>query len=171
MAIVSVRYGEERDRPRLLRAIGERPLPLWLLAIAGYVGLSLWLPASPFLFLRSQQIVAHVALGAIAALAFVPAAFADRPGGLAGRLLAHLLLAWLGLVSYGSFLWHYVGHPRAWIAGRWGLVRAGAAGNAGDLGSLRRDQLLRRRAATAAPQVPLAGRRAPKSTAGAARAS
>jgi peptidoglycan/LPS O-acetylase OafA/YrhL len=32
--------------------------------------------------------------------------FGDRQGGLPRRILANPLLAWIGLISYGIFLWH-----------------------------------------------------------------
>ncbi len=50
----------------------------------------------------------HLAFGAIAALLLLPAVFGDRSGGLPRRFLAHPVVAWLGLISYGIFLWHYV---------------------------------------------------------------
>ena len=37
----------------------------------------------------------------------LPAVFADDAGGLPRRFLAQPGVAWLGLVSYGIFLWHY----------------------------------------------------------------
>jgi peptidoglycan/LPS O-acetylase OafA/YrhL len=52
--------------------------------------------------------VAHVAFGIIALLLLAPAVFDARSGGLPGRLMARPVVAWLGLVSYGIFLWHYV---------------------------------------------------------------
>ena len=36
----------------------------------------------------------------------LPAVFGERAGGLPRRLLAAAPLAWLGVVSYGLFLWH-----------------------------------------------------------------
>jgi peptidoglycan/LPS O-acetylase OafA/YrhL len=34
--------------------------------------------------------------------------FAERSSSLPARVLAHPVVAWLGLVTYGIFLWHYV---------------------------------------------------------------
>jgi peptidoglycan/LPS O-acetylase OafA/YrhL len=99
MAIASVALADSAPRPR--------PELLWLLAAAIYVGLSLWLPGTSFVLARDQRIVTHLAFGAIAALMVAPAVFSAGARSLPRRLLAHPLVAWLGLISYGIFLWHY----------------------------------------------------------------
>lgn len=81
---------------------------LWLIALAGYAALCLWLPPRSFFLVGSQPLVAHLSFSAITALLLAPAVFGDGSGGLPRRLLAQPLVAWLGLVSYGIFLWHYV---------------------------------------------------------------
>jgi peptidoglycan/LPS O-acetylase OafA/YrhL len=106
MAIVSVsRSGPEGESP----AAGRTRWPVaelcWGLAAVVYVCLSLWLPASPFLLPRNQQVVCELAFGLIATLLLFPAVFG--PPGLPGRLLATRTMAWIGLISYGIFLWHY----------------------------------------------------------------
>jgi peptidoglycan/LPS O-acetylase OafA/YrhL len=45
-------------------------------------------------------------LGVAVAL-ILPAVFGDGAGGLPRRLLALPMVAWLGLVSYGIYLWHF----------------------------------------------------------------
>ena len=108
MAVVSAASAQAGPRvTRVCGWVGSRPLLLWAIAAAGYVGLSAWLPATPFLFARRQLLVTHIGFGIIAALLLAPAVFADRAGGLPRRVLAHPLMAWLGLISYGIFLWHY----------------------------------------------------------------
>ena len=107
MAVVSVGFGGPERQPWVLRAIASRPGYVWLLAVVVYVLVCVWLPASPFLFVRSQVLEAHLAFAAIAALLLAPAVFADRAGRLPHRVLAQPVVAWLGLVSYGIFLWHY----------------------------------------------------------------
>jgi len=73
------------------------------------------MPATPFILDFGDQAITHVAFGAIALLLLLPAVFgapgdagATGNGGLPRRLLALPLVAWLGLISYGIFLWHYV---------------------------------------------------------------
>jgi peptidoglycan/LPS O-acetylase OafA/YrhL len=108
MAVCSVALRSGLRVPGPLAALGAHPEVLWGLALAAYVALSVWLPPDPFLFARSQQLVTHVGFGLIAAALLAPAVFATDSGGLPRRLLARGAVAWLGLVSYGIFLWHYV---------------------------------------------------------------
>lgn len=79
---------------------------MWLGAIGVYVVLSIALPADPIVFDAGQQLIAFIALGVVALLLLIPAATASGRAGLPGRLLAWRPLTWLGLVSYGVFLWH-----------------------------------------------------------------
>jgi peptidoglycan/LPS O-acetylase OafA/YrhL len=108
LAVISVGLEHRPDRPAAVRLIGSRPLLPWLAAAAGYVVLSLSVTPSPFLLTDNEQIATHVAFGLIALLLLLPAVFEDRSGGLPRRLLANPVVAWLGLISYGIFLWHYV---------------------------------------------------------------
>jgi peptidoglycan/LPS O-acetylase OafA/YrhL len=55
----------------------------------------------------SDYVVQYVLFGVIAALFLLPAIFGDDGGGLVRRALRHRTLGWLGLVSYGVFLWHF----------------------------------------------------------------
>jgi peptidoglycan/LPS O-acetylase OafA/YrhL len=48
----------------------------------------------------------QLAYVAIAALLLAPAVFGEDAGGWPRRLLANRLLCFLGMVSYGVFLWH-----------------------------------------------------------------
>ena len=49
----------------------------------------------------------YLLVGAIAALLILPAVFGADGGGLTRRFLAHRSVAWLGLISYGIFLWQF----------------------------------------------------------------
>lgn len=108
LALVSVWIDATGSRPGFIRLIARRPSLPWAGAIAGYVVLSLTLPATPFLLTTNQLLVIHLGFGAIALMLMLPAVFGDASGGLPRRFLANRVVAWLGLVSYGIFLWHYV---------------------------------------------------------------
>jgi peptidoglycan/LPS O-acetylase OafA/YrhL len=103
LAVASVGFGAAERPPWVLRLVAARPGLVWGLAAAGYALLCARLPPTSVLFVRSDQLDS----AGIAALLLAPAVFADRPGLLPHRLLAHRVVAWLGLVSYGIFLWHY----------------------------------------------------------------
>ncbi|MEK6326368.1 MAG: acyltransferase [Actinomycetota bacterium] len=107
LAIASVGLERRERQPALIRLVASRPLIPWSLAFTVYVLLSAWLPSTPVIFDKDRVIVIHVAFGLIAALLLLPAVFGDRSGGLPRRFLAHPVVAWLGLISYGIFLWHY----------------------------------------------------------------
>ena len=106
LAVASVGLEGRERQPRLLSVVASRPLIPWLAALATYVLLSLWLPV--LLATEAQQLVALLALGVIAALLLLPAVFGDDAGGFPRRVLANPVVAWLGVVSYGIFLWHFV---------------------------------------------------------------
>jgi MFS family permease len=54
-----------------------------------------------------QYVAQHELYGLIALLLVVPAVFGDHRTGLVRRVLRHRVLAWLGLISYGIFLYHH----------------------------------------------------------------
>jgi peptidoglycan/LPS O-acetylase OafA/YrhL len=105
LAVASVGLGGPNRQPALVRLAAEKPAIPWLAAIAGYVGLCYWLPLVPFG--RTDQLVSLVGLGLVAFLIVLPAVFGDSRTGVPRRLLAQPLIAWLGLISYGIFLWHF----------------------------------------------------------------
>jgi peptidoglycan/LPS O-acetylase OafA/YrhL len=107
LAVASVGLERRERQPAMIRLVASRPLIPWALALAAYALLSAWLPRTPFIVARDQLIVVHLAFGLIAALLLLPAVFGDRAGGLPRRVLANPLVAWLGLISYGIFLWHF----------------------------------------------------------------
>ncbi len=134
LAVASVAVGEGWRSAPIPRLIGSRPLLPWLLAGAIYLVLALWLPANPFLahtstssgvttFVldRGYLIVGHIGFALIAALLVMPAVFGETGEGLPRKILGNRLVAWIGLISYGIFLWHYVvtlqlaGHGRPFL--------------------------------------------------------
>ncbi len=63
-------------------------------------------PVDPAHRALSRELLDHVLYGLIAGCLLCPAVFATQRGTPIQRLLAFAPLAWLGLVSYGIFLWH-----------------------------------------------------------------
>ena len=109
LAVVSAGLHGRECQPWAVRFIERRPSAVWAAALALLLVLSygLGLPVSfPFTTTGKQYLAEHVLYGITALLAVLPAAFGGDLGGLPRRLLASRALAWLGLVSYGVFLWH-----------------------------------------------------------------
>ena len=106
LAIASVALDGSDRKPWLIRAVGSSPLVFWLCAIGAYLALCFWLPLNPYALSEGQQVARHLVFGLVALLLLLPAVFGDRQGGLPRRFLAHPLVAWIGLISYGIFLWH-----------------------------------------------------------------
>lgn len=103
LAVLSVAFGD-LDLGPLTRSAW---IP-WLAGAVLYVVVCIVLPPVPFLFDTRNSVISHVAFGLIALLLMLPAVFGDRAGGWPRSLLSHPAMAWLGLISYGIFLWHYV---------------------------------------------------------------
>jgi peptidoglycan/LPS O-acetylase OafA/YrhL len=107
LAVLSVGFERRPHRPALVRVLEARPLLPWLAALATYVVVCLVVTPYGFFLSDSEEFVVHVAFGLIALLIMLPAVFGDRTG-LPRRILANPVVAWLGLISYGIFLWHAV---------------------------------------------------------------
>lgn len=111
LAVLSVALQGGRSLPAWLDFLRRRPGTSWLLAFAIYAILAA-LVHYPVItggdILRELPLggmVRHVGFGVIAVLIVLPAIFPHRDG-VPGRVLAWRLLAWLGLISYGIYLWH-----------------------------------------------------------------
>ncbi len=96
LAVVSAAGADARARPPLLASLA------WALAAAAYVAVVLWRPADP----GARVFVEHQLQGLIALALLAPAVLGQNDGGAIRRLLAWRPLAWVGLISYGLYLWH-----------------------------------------------------------------
>lgn len=106
LAITSVWLEGRSEQPRWVGVVRDHPALPWGLA-AGIWLLLVWLgPHYPEPYRTGSFFTAEVLYGAIAVLLLAPAVFGHTAGGAVRRLLATRPLAWLGLVSYGFFLWH-----------------------------------------------------------------
>lgn len=111
LASLSVHWSMAENEPRVVDLVRRRPGPFLAAAAALYV-LSCYvlddaLVAFPVGDL-TQYTIQYVVFGIIAALILLPAIFGhDDGGGVWRALLRHPALTWLGLISYGVFLWHF----------------------------------------------------------------
>ena len=111
LAVASVAWPEAaRTRPRPLRAVAAHPGWCWaaalaLLLLAAYGGI---LPRFAFAMTTADTRVEAALFTLIALLAVAPAALAGEAAARSavGRVLTLPPVVWLGMVSYGIFLWH-----------------------------------------------------------------
>lgn len=95
-------------RPSWMRALSARPTTCWVAAAVLYLAISALLsfvhPMGGFDF-RTRFIGYHLMTAVFVTLVVVPAAFDEHPGPVR-TLLAWPALVWVGVVSYGLYLWH-----------------------------------------------------------------
>jgi peptidoglycan/LPS O-acetylase OafA/YrhL len=111
LAVVSAAAQDGQPPFRAVEFVRQRPTSCWILALAIYAILAriVFYPvvqtAGGLYDTPGSGMVRHVAFAIIAVLFVIPAVF-PRPGGLPGRVMAWRVLAWMGLISYGIYLWH-----------------------------------------------------------------
>jgi peptidoglycan/LPS O-acetylase OafA/YrhL len=93
---------------RATHALRAHPNVLWASALLVLLAVSLYprLPATGGPRDAAGIMGVHVAYGLFGLLVFIPAVMAETRGNVPRRILSNRVLSWLGLVSYGIFLWH-----------------------------------------------------------------
>jgi peptidoglycan/LPS O-acetylase OafA/YrhL len=108
LAVGSVAVRVKRPAPAPLRFAARAPTLMWLGAFALWFGgivLGVF-PDFPDAYGGPQWLVAQAVYGFIVVLLLAPAVFGDDRGGAVRGVLGNRFLSWLGLISYGLFLWH-----------------------------------------------------------------
>lgn len=108
-AVISVSYHNRRQElPKLLRLAADNPGACWTLALAIWVAQVFTIVPAPFTVAPlgpGGYIVLHLAQAAVAVLVLIPVFFGNPNFGLPARFLGHPLMLWLGVLSYGLYLW------------------------------------------------------------------
>jgi len=111
LAAISVDASHRRSEPAFVDWLRRNPgLPMVGGILLYVLAAIFFVPAPSMAFPQvalSSYVAQYLLFGVIAALVLLPAIFGADGGGLARRALRHRTLVWLGLVSYGIFLWHY----------------------------------------------------------------
>jgi peptidoglycan/LPS O-acetylase OafA/YrhL len=110
LAVASVTWHRRPDG--VLRAVARHAWVGWAVAVIAYLVICRGLGLSGAFVLFAHQSTAQdlgvYALSAVVAVGLaLPAAFEPSPRSAVGRFLASPAVAWLGLVSYGIYLYHY----------------------------------------------------------------
>lgn len=126
LAVASVVLERRGDHPRVVRWVERVPGAAWALAAAFFllvsvgIGLNAESPHlgitvdSPESTTLAQWIAEGLLYGLIALLLLLPAVFGDHLGGFPRAVLRNRVLGWIGVISYGIFLWHLP--IMAWLA-------------------------------------------------------
>jgi peptidoglycan/LPS O-acetylase OafA/YrhL len=93
---------------RLVRRLGQRPWLWWGLATATYwaVATRIGLPLDLRPYGNVATLERQLLYGLTAFWLLIPAVFGDQNAGLIRRGLRNPTVQWLGVISYGVYLWH-----------------------------------------------------------------
>jgi peptidoglycan/LPS O-acetylase OafA/YrhL len=108
MALAVLTVGEP---PRALAAIGRRPWAAWLVAGVAFVVVAVGIGLSPENRLdapmsAAQTLGRHWLYAIVAVGVLLPAVVGSQREGAVRGLLGHRWLLYLGVISYGIYLWH-----------------------------------------------------------------
>jgi peptidoglycan/LPS O-acetylase OafA/YrhL len=109
LAVATIWLQDRERPPAAVRLLDRCPGIAWAVAAVAFwavstrigIGNRLFEPMTPAQYLARHCLYAVVAIGLV-----LPAAVGTPGRGLVRKLLAHPVLVWLGVVSYGLFLWH-----------------------------------------------------------------
>jgi peptidoglycan/LPS O-acetylase OafA/YrhL len=108
LAAISVSVSERSTEPGWTRWLQKHPGPPIVLAAALYAISCVVMNDSPLAFPlvgALEFVLQYLLVGVVAALVLLPAIFGWNGGGWWRGFLAHRTTTWLGLISYGIFLW------------------------------------------------------------------
>jgi peptidoglycan/LPS O-acetylase OafA/YrhL len=110
LAVASAWYEGRTDLPRPLRLLDRFPSVSWgvALLVLGVTSLGVGLFGRVAENISGPEYLArHYLLAVIAVGLLLPAMFGDPQRGLVRRILGWRVLDYLGLISYGAYLWHF----------------------------------------------------------------
>lgn len=129
LAIVSARVEQRQSQPRWVAALDGRLGRCWALALALFIvlGAVTQVPTDGISFAPKVALIQWAVGGVIAFLIVLPAVFSGSTRSFGARVLRWRPIVWLGLISYGLFLWQagplVIISDQQWISsGRW-IVR------------------------------------------------
>ena len=103
LAVLSIVVADRLETPRAVQLVDRASWLPWL--VAAFVFIVLGNVAS-WVSGRWQVVAVHALQGLFAVALLLPAVFGDPNRGVVRRLLGNRVLLWIGLVSYGVYLWH-----------------------------------------------------------------
>ena len=103
LAVLSAWRTERNWRPGWIRVLEERPWIGWLVALLAFaaVGPKGWMGTDETALMIQTELKTLVGVGLA-----LPAVFGDPARGWVRRIMGFPPLLWIGLVSYGFYLWH-----------------------------------------------------------------
>jgi peptidoglycan/LPS O-acetylase OafA/YrhL len=97
---------EEKGLPRWAEPFARWPGILWGAAILAMIGDALYFDGKIYEYTLFENYLEHLVFGFVAFAVVAPLTFGDQRVGWTRRLIDNRPLLYLGLVSYGVFLWH-----------------------------------------------------------------